>query len=83
MNSPGKKHFIHPLNNSDISVLSAIYMCHTRHRCYENIANIHNYIHFKTPYKLLTIDIARNGKGEVNAAWGGRFHRHSLPGQFC
>jgi len=45
--APGKKHFIHPLNNSDNSILSPIYMFQTRYRCYENIANIQKYIHFK------------------------------------
>lgn len=57
---PRKKHLIHPLNNSDNSVLSPIYMFQTRYRCYENIANIQKYIHLKTkqtPYKLLTIAI--------------------------
>lgn len=57
---PRKKHLIHPLNNSDNSVLSPIYMVQTRYRCYENIANIQKYIHLQTkqtPYKLLTIAI--------------------------
>lgn len=44
---PRKKHLIHPLNNSDNSVLSPIYMFQTRYRCYENIANIQKYIHLK------------------------------------
>lgn len=44
---PRKKHLIHPLNNSDNSILSPIYMFQTRYRCYENIANIQKYIHLK------------------------------------